>query len=233
MYWSQYILCDWKYIIEILYKKIILVVNFIIINLCLQMERILFTWWTFAWKTSVLEELQKIWYSVIWESSGRNIKLCQALLWDEEYRKWRPSYFEEFQRMNIHSNLEDYIKSLQIGKTKDWIIFYDRWVFDWFASLKREWFKIPDWLEIVSKNISYDLIFLFEILPDHQTREHTWRMLNREVAEKWAKFIEAEYTQRFWADKIIKVPSIVYENNPQKVINERLEFVLSEITKRK
>lgn len=197
------------------------------------MERILFTWGTFAWKTSVLEQLKQQWYSIIWESSGRNIKLCQALLWDGDYRKWKPSYFDEFQRMNIHSNLEDYIKSLDIVDSKDWLLFYDRWVFDWFASLKREWFNIPEWLESISKTIRYDLIFLFDILPNHQTRENTWRMLNREVAEKWAKFIEAEYIQRFWADKIIKVPAIVYENDPQRGINERLEFVLNEINNRR
>lgn len=192
------------------------------------MNKIVLTWWTFVWKTSILRNLSTKWYTIVDEVAQKNIQLLKNLLWDEDSKKWRQDNFLEFQRMNIFSNLNTYNESLNIWETKDWLIFYDRWIFDWFASLTREWIPIPKSIENLCHNVKYDIIFVIEHLSSHDPRKETWRMLNFEKSKKWEESIIKEYTKKIWIENIITIPKIIYEDT-EKGIEERTQIILDHI----
>lgn len=185
------------------------------------------TWWTHVWKTSVLEYLETQWYKRHISVAWKYMEMLSNIFWDAEYRVWRTNNFWEFQRMNIFADLELYFDSLNIKNIKDEIIFFDRWVFDWIASLKRENIEIPNSIEeLVSKVKYYKKVFIFEPIWFHDSREQTWRMLNEEISLKWAKFIEEEYKNRWY--EIVKIPDIKAWNNHDN-INARAELLLNNI----
>lgn len=185
------------------------------------------TWWTHVWKTSVLEYLETIWYKRHISVAWKYMEMLSKLFWDSEYRSWRTKNFSEFQRMNIFADLELYFDSLKLENIKDEIVFFDRWIFDRIASLKRENIEIPESIEeLVSKVTYYKKIFVFEPIWFHEQREQTWRMLNEEVSLKWARFIEEEYKSRWY--EIVKVPDI--QNwTPEENIKARAKFLLDNI----
>lgn len=185
------------------------------------------TWWTHVWKTSVLEYLETIWYKRHISVAWKYMEMLSKLFWDLEYRTWRTKNFSEFQRMNIFADLELYFDSLKTENTKDGIIFFDRWIFDWIASLKRENIEIPESIEeLVSRVEYYKKVFIFEPIWFHEQREQTWRMLNEETSLKWTRFIEEEYKWRWY--EIVKVPDIQIWT-PEENIKARAKFLLDNI----
>ena len=188
------------------------------------MKKILFTWWTHVWKTSVLEYLESQGYFRYISVAGANMKMLRSLLWEDRYPEYRKENFKEFQYANIYDDLKLYHQSSSLSWNKDDTVFFDRWVFDRIASLKREWYKIDASIEELVSKINYDLIFVFEPILEHNLRIETARLLNREVSEKWADFIKTEYTQRGW--KIIFVPNFEWVN-VEESIKKRAEFVLN------
>jgi len=189
------------------------------------MKKIVLTGGTHVWKTSIIKNLQFLWYTAFESVAEKNMQLLIDLLWLEVYQKWRNENFLDFQRMIFFSNLQVYNESLKITNPKEWIIFYDRWVFDWFASLKREWIDVPIALEKQTENINYDMVFLIESLPYHDMRENEWRMLNEEMSKKWESFLIKEYQERF--GNIIRIPAIYYPENKELAIQERTNLILS------
>jgi len=187
--------------------------------------KIVFTWWTYVWKTTILNLLENNWFNVFEEKAGENMFFLMNLLWEFKYRNWREKNFLEFQKMNIVSTLK---RDLLLD-TK-WINILDRWVFDFIASLKRENIDIPDYLEELVSNIDYDYIFFFEEIDKHDMRSFTWRMLGKEKSRLWAKFIYEEYKNRFWENKIIKIP-FFDKQNIEENIETRYQFVLEQIKK--
>lgn len=138
------------------------------------------------------------------------------LLNENEYLNFRKNNFKEFQYMNIFSNLKREKNILNNNP----LIFLDRWVFDWIASLKRESIKIEDFIETLVKGINYDHIFIIEALEKHETREKTWRVLNKDTSEKWNNFIIKEYIERFWKDKVSFVPFDTIENRSNFILDK-------------
>lgn len=185
--------------------------------------KILLTWWTHSWKTSILEYLSKNGFCTLWEVAWDNMKLLIDVLWLEWYRKWRNKNLDKLLEMYIYSNLKRDLNISNLNK----LTFYDRWVFDWIASFKRESIMIPDYIFDLVENIKYDYIFIIENLPYHNTRESTWRMLDQEKSNKWKKFIINEYEQRFWNDKVIIVP--YFNLNKEESIEKRAQFILDYI----
>ena len=156
------------------------------------MKTVVLTGWTCCGKTSILEELASRWYSVFSEVAGHNMKPLQHLLW-EDYTAWRTEFFTDFQRMNFFDSMKVYFQALETSKPKDNIIFFDRWLYDWIASFKREWYSVPESFNKITKKIQYDYCFHIEALPKHLIRANEWRMLNSDMSEKWAKYITQEY----------------------------------------
>ena len=181
------------------------------------------TWWTHVWKTSVLEYLENEWYKRHISVAWKNMDMLNYYMWEEKYREWRTTNFLDFQRMNIFKDFELYIDSFNINDSKDEIIFFDRWIFDWVASLKRENINIPLEIEELISNIKYySKVFIFEPIWFHEQREQTWRLLNEEISLKWAKYIEEEYVNRWY--EIVKVPNIIWKN-PTDSIKKRAEYL--------
>ena len=83
---------------------------------------------------------------------------------------------------------------------------------------------VPQSLEPLLAQVKYDLILFFEPLPQHKVRVAEGKMLNREISERWSKFIWQEYEARFGKDKIIKVPYFDLPT-PEQSIEARFEFV--------
>lgn len=188
------------------------------------MKKIILTWWTHTWKTSILNELSSKWYTVIGEVAQKNMQTLIKLLGKENYQKWRKENFLEFQKMNIFDNLKIYFKKIE--NPKDWLIFYDRWVFDWIASLKREWYNIPNEIDELIKKIHYEKIFIIEHLDNHNTRNETGRILNLEISKKWEIFIKQTYLEKFWEKNIIIIPNIKIWDI-EKNIEERTKIILN------
>ena len=188
------------------------------------MKNIVFTWWTHVWKTSVLEYLETQWYSRYISVAWANMRMLHDLLWDERYPDYRSKNFAEFQLANIYDDAKLYHQSLATTNTKDDVLFFDRWVFDWIASLKREAKMVSDSIEELVSKVSYDLVFIFDPIANHDSRNETARLLNREVSEKWANFIETEYINRWY--KIVHVPDLQW-TSPSESIKLRAEFILS------
>ena len=184
------------------------------------MKKIVLTWWTYTWKTTLLKEFKKQGFICLDEVAQNNMKLLSSILKDK-YLYWRKENFLEFQKMNIFDDLKRYLSVLK----NENIIFFDRWVFDWVASLKRENIEIPDYIDKLFSNISYDIAFVIEPLKEHKTREYTWRVLNKEMSVKWAKYIENEYKDR-WV-KVIKVDT--FSDNKEESIKKRVQFILNNI----
>lgn len=185
------------------------------------------TWWTHVWKTSVLKYLEKEWYKINDSFAWKNMNILSKILWKDEYKIWRKDNFLDFQKMNIFRDLELYYNSLEIENTKGSIIFFDRGIFDWIASLKRENIDIPqNILSLVAKIQYFSKIFLFDSLPFHDIREDTWRMLDESISIKWAKFIENEYSERGY--DVIKIPYIEASNIDES-IKKRAKFLIDNI----
>lgn len=185
------------------------------------------TWWTHVWKTSVLKYLEKQGYTIKESFAHENMDLLSGLLWKEGYRNWRKDNFLDFQKMNIIRDLKLYVDAWNIKNTKEDIIFFDRWIFDYIASLHRENNKIPQNIEKLFEQILYfSKVFIFEPIPFHDKRECTWRMLDKNNSLKWAWFIEEEYIKRWY--RIIKVPYIETWDI-SKNIEKRAEFLLKNI----
>ncbi len=188
--------------------------------------KIVFTWGTHVWKTTILNLFKDNKKIVINKEVVReNMNMLIDLLWIEKYQDWRINHFLEFQTMNIISSIK---RDINLNNNK--INLLDRWVFDFIASLKRENINIPDSLLELVKNINYDLILFFEPIEQHKIREKTWRMLNKEKSELWAKYIYNEYINIFWNSKVIKVP-FFNEWNIKNNIEERYNFILSILKK--
>lgn len=187
------------------------------------MKKVVLTWWTHTWKTSILKNLSLKWYTTIDEVAQNNMKTLINLLWKENYQKWRKENFLEFQKLNIYDNLKVYLN--EINKAKDWVIFYDRWIFDWIASLNRESVDIPIEIKELIKDIKYNKIFIIEHLDKHDMRNETWRMLNSELSIKWEKYIKKVYTEKFWQNNIILISDIENWTTKEK-IEKRTNLIL-------
>jgi len=177
--------------------------------------KIVLTWWTHTWKTSILRYLESKWYNCLDEVAGDNMNMLLKILWKDWYSNWRKNNFLEFQQINIFSNLK---RDFDLKKT-DNFTFLDRWVFDWIASLKREKLSISESILNLVDRISYDYIFIIDPIDFHEIRGSTWRMLDKDVSEKWNNFIIDEYVSRFWREKVVHVPFDTIENRAKFILN--------------
>jgi len=189
-------------------------------------KKILFSWGTHVGKTSVLEFLESEWYTRKISVAGANMKMLRDLIGEKEYPNYRKENFQSFQLANIYDDLKLYHQSLKEDTTKDDIIFFDRWVFDRIASLKREWYTIDNSLEKLISEVKYDAVFIFSPLSTHSSRKETARLLDAEISEKWAALIEKEYKNRWYTP--IHVPDIAWEDL-QDSIKKRADYVFKNL----
>jgi len=184
--------------------------------------KIVFTWWSYSWKFDLLNKLKCKWYNIKSEVVSTNIDLLIYLLWMEWYKNWRKENFLRFQEMNIFKNLE---RDIYLSETKTH--FLDRWVFDFFASLKRENIEVTPELEKLSEKIYYDKIIFLEEIP-FLDKLQEWRLLDKKQSKLWWKLIKQEYIDRFWEENIIEVP-FFWEKDLDSENNLRIEFIEHEL----
>jgi len=188
------------------------------------MKRIVLTWCTHVGKTNLIKELVQKWYTTVESAAKKNMQLLIDMLWFEAYQKWRKENFLEFQKMIFFSSLHGYNDSLKLTNTQWNVVFYDRWVFDPFASLKREQIPIPKMLVQQAKKIHYDVIFLIERIPIPKMGVQIGRMLDEGIAIEQEKHIIDEYLARF--GDLVRVPCVFYDDDLQRAFRERAAFML-------